>query len=229
MNFFQKFFSDFFDVPRITPTRIADFADDAIERITANDPLNQFGEIVSQVREANLALRAELVELSGGKGTQKGHTLLTDAVVEDFRKAMRELEPEISYRLKGPKSIAYLELYPGGKTEYNRATKANMSTLTERVKQMVAKYAAELGTEVINRLKIFAQDWEGKRDHQRQHEGAMDTDRTERSATRREVEKLLVKLLHTVGAAFPADTEKCNSFFNFSLLDAHKHSSLDRP
>ena len=56
----------------------------------------------------------------------------------------------------------------------------------------------------------------------------MDTDRTERSAARRALEVLLMKLMFKVGDAFTGETEKCNSFFNFELLDATKHPSLDR-
>lgn len=228
MDFFERLYTNFFDVKRITTARLANFAEDAISRTTANDSGHLFTSIIESLTTAAGVLRDELVAVSGGEGTQKGHTILTDAVVEDFRNTMRELEPEISYRLKGPKSVAYLELYPGGKTEYHRATKANMATLTQRVGKMASKYATALGDEVVNRLKIFAQDWEHKRDDQQQQEGTMDTDRTERSAARRALEVLLMKLMFKVGDAFTGETEKCNSFFNFELLDATKHPSLDR-
>lgn len=225
----ERFFGNIFDVPGITPARLALFAKDAIARFQANDTAHRFSAQVEAVVAAAAILQAELSDVSGALATQKATTLSVDEVLDRFKKTMQDENLELTAKLGGPKTAAYMEFYPQGKNEYSKITKTQMPVLAGRVAKMASKYAEMLGASLTDTLKGFQDKWEMARENQQGQKGTVGENRAERSGSLLPLQLALLAAAHAVGGAFPGDVAACKAYFDFSLLDAHHHPSLDRP
>ena len=225
----QRFFGNIFDVPGITPARLLLFAQDAVNRFRANDHSHRFAPETENMDVAAHTLQTELTDVSGSMATQKAATYTLDEVMMHFRETMQDENMDIAYKLGGPKTPAYMELYPRGKTEYSKVSKTQMPVLAKRVAQMAEKHAALLDEPLTDKLKSFAVKWENARDNQQEQKGTVDDNRAERSDSVLKLQLVVLAAAHAVAHAFPGDVNAGKAYFDFSLLDATRHPSLDRP
>ncbi len=225
----EKIFENLFDDVRITSPRLLLFAQDGVNRFRKNDTANRFAPEITNMDTAQLALQKELGEVSGALATQKGTTFTVDGVLTLFKDTMKEKHTEIAYLLGGEKTAAYIEFYPGGKTEYGKTTKTQMPVLTKRVADMATKHTARLGVTLTAALQGFVAQWKNARNTQQGQKGSVGDNRSERSDARVALELGLTAAVHAVGRAFPGDVAQCVAYFNFALLDAPKNPSLNKP
>lgn len=219
----KRLFENLFDDKNITPTRLANFAGDSLNRLTAANNDGQYSTIISRISGPLEGLTAELGQVDTGVTVQKGATLTNNQVMDQFKNAMSTEEPFIARALGGKETPAYLQFYPQGISEYGDAAKTQMNTLTHRINVAAGNFSTELGTALTATLQGFEASWINSRNTQQQQMGTVENNRSGRSQARLDVELALVYAVHTVAAIFPGNVEACTALFDFTLLLPQPH------
>ena len=222
----KMLFGNIFDDRRITPNYIARFADDTVAKLTKNNESNEYDAVLNPLTAAIVPLRKELGEVDTTFNVQVGKTSTVDGFIVAFKGYMNDKYIHIAAALNGEKTPAFMEFYPKGKSEYTQVTKTQMPTIMERLKVTAAKYEVQIGTVISTELQMFQTKWKELRGQQLEEKAAVKTNRTDRSVARRAVELELLKTIHFIGAKFPGDVARCQSFFDFNLLFGARHKSL---
>jgi len=213
----ERLFENYFNDPKITSTRLANFASDTLNRLTAANTDGQYTSIITRIGNALEDLNTELGQVDIGVTVQIGTTLTNNQVMKQFKAAMSSQEPFIARALEG-NTPAYLQFYPQGITEYSTATKTQMPTLTHRINMAATAFADQLGPTLTAMLQGFEESWLSSRNTQQQQMGSVEANRSERSEARTDVELALLYGVHTIAAMFPGNVEQCSAFFDFTLL-----------
>jgi hypothetical protein len=135
----DKLFGNLFNDPEITPVRLANFAQDALNKLTAAENPN-FAHIIEQLAAPLTVLQNQLGNVDTSVTQQRGATLTNDQVMDDFIATMRTQEGVIANAVGGFKSTGYLQFFPHGLTEYNKAGKTQMPVLVSRVKTAATRF-----------------------------------------------------------------------------------------
>lgn len=215
----EKIFGNFFSEKSISNPRLANFANDALNRLIATNTDGNNTSLINLLNPALNRLQAELGDVDVAKGVQKGKTLSLNRFINDFKEAMGRFEGVIAYAFGGTETPGYLEFYPNGKSEYSLATKGQMQVLVSRLRQAATKHAAKLDPVIAGQLTEFEGTWKRLRDEQVQQKGNVSDNRTSRQEARTNLELVLLTLVHTVALRHPGNTEACTSYFDFSLLN----------
>ena len=223
----KMLFGNIFDDRRITPNYIARFADDTVAKLTKNNESNEYDAVLNPLTAAIVPLRKELGEVDTTFNVQVGKTSTVDGFIVAFKGYMNDKYIHIAAALNGEKTPAFMEFYPKGKSEYTQITKTQIPTVMERLKVTAAKYEVQIGAVISTELQMFQTKWQELRGQQLQEKAAVKTNRTDRSVARRAVELELLKTIHFIGAKFPGDVARCQSFFDFNLLFGARHKSLE--
>jgi hypothetical protein len=211
-------FGNIFNDERITTGRLLAFANDTINRLTAQNTTGDFTALLALLTPPTLALQNQVSSVDVALGIQKGKTLTLNQFVTLFKKTMSDKEGVIADAVGGYESAAYIEFYPAGLNEYSQATKLQIQLLTDRLDVAAEKYKAKLGATLTATLKAFKTQWTTYRSTQQQQKGSVSDSRADRNVTRTATETALLQAIHTVALKYPADVARCTSLFNFSLL-----------
>jgi hypothetical protein len=225
----EKLFDNFFDDKNIIPTRLLNFAKDTLNNLISNNGSKDYDIPIAVLSPLVANFQAEISGVDTSLTQQKGATLTVDEFIKQFANTMRDEEPFIARAVGGKNSPAYLEFYPQGISEYTRAAKTEISTLTDRLNVAATTFSAKLGVPLTATLQGFVVGWKDARDTQQQKMGTVNTNRSERSTNRAALELGLLQAIHFIGGKFPGDASKCLSFFKFNLLFAqtkHKHQTF---
>ena len=225
----EMLFGNIFDDVRITPNYLARFTDDAIAKLTENNGTSAYNAILIPLTAAIIPLRRELGEVDTTLNTQVGKTITVDAFMKLFIAYMNDKYIPIAAALGGVKTPAFLQFFPKGKTEYTNITKTKMPTVMERLKVAAQTHKEAIGETISNELQAFQTQWITVRKNQLQEKAAVKTNRTDRTAARRDVELVLLKTIHFIADKFPGDVLRCKTFFDFNLLFGARHKSLEDP
>jgi hypothetical protein len=90
--------------------------------------------------------------------------------------------------------------------------------LVGRVDTAATAFSVQLGATLAATLQAFEKDWELNRSQQQQQKGTVETNRSESTQARTDLETALITVVHTIGGMFPGDAQQCMTFFNFALL-----------
>lgn len=216
----EKLFENFLDDIRITSSRLLNFANDNLNKLTVANGGGDYTALINTLTPLIAAFGEEVGSVDTSLTMQKGATLTLDQVLQNFKQTMSDEEPFIARALGGSNMPAYLQFYPQGKGEYGRATKTNMPVLTNRVNTAASNNAAALGPALTALLQTFESDWQNNRNDQQQQKGAVNENRTDRSDAREALELALLTTVHTIGAMYPGNVQQCLSFFDFNMLFA---------
>ena len=225
----EMLFGNIFDDVRITPNYLARFTDDAIAKLTENNGTSAYNAVLIPLTAAIIPLRRELGEVDTTLNTQVGKTITVDAFMKLFIAYMNDKYIPIAAALGGVKTPAFLQFFPKGKTEYTNITKTKMPTVMERLKVAAQTHKEAIGETISNELQAFQTQWITVRKNQLQEKAAVKTNRTDRTAARRDVELVLLKTIHFIADKFPGDVLRCKTFFDFNLLFGARHKSLEDP
>ena len=212
----EMLFGNIFDDVRITPNYLARFTDDAIAKLTENNGTSAYNAVLIPLTAAIIPLRRELGEVDTTLNTQVGKTITVDAFMKLFIAYMNDKYIPIAAALGGVKTPAFLQFFPKGKTEYTNITKTKMPTVMERLKVAAQTHKEAIGETISNELQAFQTQWITVRKNQLQEKAAVKTNRTDRTAARRDVELVLLKTIHFIADKFPGDVLRCKTFFDFN-------------
>lgn len=237
----EKLFGNLFDDPAITPDRLADCAQDSVNKFTAagnvNSPTakekaktaveNPYQVIIDTVQPPLTALQTQLGKVDTSLTRQRGATQTNDQVMTDLGNTMRDQQGVIANAVGGFKSAAFIQFYPHGLMEYTQATKLQMPTLVNRVNDAATAYSTQLGDTLTATLQGFAEAWQTSRDAQEKQMGTVSGNRTGRTQAETDLQLALSFAVHETATMFPGDVVQCSSFFDFSLLysSGHRHKA----
>lgn len=214
----QHLFTNIFDDVKITTVRLANFAEEALNRLISQNQTKEFDLIIGYLKTPVAELLSYISAVDVALGIQKGKTLTNDEFIKLFKKTMSDKEGVIADAVGGFSSPAFIEFYPKGVTEYSKATKTNLPTLIKRVNKVATAYKAKLSPALLATLQAFESSWEANRNTQVQQKGNLSDSRADRNDLRTNVEIALLKAVHATALEYPADLEKCTIFFKFNLL-----------
>lgn len=218
-----KLFGNNFDSRKITNTRLANFAEDSLNRFKDIAIEGQFATTIAELTVALDNLRKELGDVKSAKDARKTKTLRVDEFIKLFKNTMSELEGVIAYTTGGFNSDAYRAFYPNGVSEYRNATKTNMAEQITSVKNALTTFDAALSADLKTKLNGFYTQWHTLRNQQETAKSKVTDNRTERTDARKEMEMALHKAVATVNLEFPLEEDKCARFFDFNMLYPVKH------
>ncbi|MEM0543427.1 hypothetical protein WFZ85_12435 [Flavobacterium sp. j3] len=225
----RMLFGNIFDDRNMTPNYIERFALDVQAKLTDNNGSNEYDDVLNTLTTALVPFQQELSEVDTTLNTQVGKTLTVDNFIKEFKAYMQSKYINIAAALGGEKTPELLEFYPRGKSEYTKVTKTQMPTIVERLKVAAVKHQVAIGATISGELQGLETKWKTLRENQLQEKAAVKTNRTDRSVARRDVEIALLETIHFIGKKFPGDVKRCLNFFNFNLLFAARHKSLEDP
>jgi hypothetical protein len=218
----EKLFGNHFDEEKITDTRLANFAEDCLNRFKAIAIEGQYATTIAELTTKLQFLQEDISDVDTGKNKQRNKTLNVDEFITNFKRTMSSVEGVIAFK-SGKTSAVYMELYPDGVYEYTSATKTKMTTLMDRVENVVTAYETALGEDLTGMLSSLKTHWQTLRAQQEQQMMKVSDSRVERSEARQGVELALHNASHMLAQTFPFDVAQCASFFNFRLLYGVKH------
>ena len=220
----ETIFDNFFDSIHITSTRLRNFGDDTINRLSADSANMGWGPLVNTLRLAVDALGQELGDVDTAVNIRLGDTDTVDGFLKSFGAYMSDNEPFIARAVGGKGSPAYLEFYPEGLSEYTRANKTTGPVLLARVKTAAAKYGAQLGAPMDAELAAFEPAYMDLRGNQQGAKGSVDDNRSERTEARKNLETALLRAIYQVADKYPGNVAQCKSYFDFRrLYSAGRH------
>ena len=220
----DKLFGNLLDEKSITDTRLTNFLEDTIARLTVQNTNKIYEKIIKDLTLHSEALRKDIGDIDTGKTSLKGKTRTNDQVMTDFHHTMKIKEGVIADTVGGYDSSGYLDFYPNGLNEYGQATKTQMPTLVTRIYKATEKHKGEMNPLLVALLMSYETAWEESREVQQKEQGSIDDFRTVQSENRLEAELAGTAVIHSIAAMYPGNVKKCNSLFDFSLLFAtQKH------
>ena len=229
MKQFERLFENPFADERITASRLANFAEDCLNRFTKANADGSYATLIGQLTPAITALQNELGNIAGSQAARKGKTLTVQQFVTEFKKTMSEKEGVIADAVGGFNTPAFLEIYPGGVSEYSDVTLAKMPTIVKRLNGVATKYAASLSPNLLSKLQGFEAGWHlVSTDHQ-QVKASLSSDRTDRTTARSSLEVVLLHAVYQVADRFPGNVAQCLTFFDFNLLEGTKSHKEKTP
>jgi len=225
----QHLFNNIFDDVKITTVRLANFAEEALNRLLSQNQNKEFDLMIGFLETPVAELLSYISAVDVALGIQKGKTLTNDEFIKLFKKTMSDKEGVIADAMGGFNTPAFIEFYPKGVTEYSKATKTNLPTLISRVNKAATTHKAKLSPALLATLQAFESSWQANRDTQVQQKGTLSDSRADRNALRTNVEMALLKAVHATALAYPGDVEKCTVFYKFHLLYPVSRAKKDTP
>ncbi|MBE7174715.1 MAG: hypothetical protein INR73_29365 [Williamsia sp.] len=217
----ETVFNNFFRSANITPERFYEFGTTHLQALILANDKGQFDDMIARLTQALSDLQKEIAGVDINLNTQKTETRTVDAFIGDFRLYMSDNEPFIARQLGGRQSAGFKEMYPFGITEYSKISKTAMPAVTARIRSVGGKYSKNLDPDTLSTLQGFEPGYTECVTAQKKQKQTVSADRTGRKSAFVAAQLTLTESVHTVGAAYPGNVEKCASFFPFSMLYSH--------
>jgi hypothetical protein len=214
----KRLFENHFDRAEIIAARLHNFAADAIGRITAANIANEYDSIIQELVPVHETFGIEIGEVKSALSVQKGSTLTVNGFIKNFKLYMSENEGVVAKAVGGFNSAAFLAFYPRGVNEYSKASKIKLPALFKQVAAAAELHQVLLGSTISAELKAFDINYQKVRHAQQLQKGTVGDNRVSRTANRQNLELALLRTIYNIAGMYPGETDKCLSFFDFSLL-----------
>jgi len=218
MSFFEMFYSNLFNVPRIIDSRLQIFTRYVIESLSLNNSNAVFTPTIDALKAAYGVYFGNYETKNISLAERKGSTSSLNEIVKSFADAVRTKHHAIAAAFPEG-SIVYIEFFPNGLTEFGNLTRGNILPIANRIAEKANQYKDSIGGQTV--ATMFT-------NYETQITNAITTQNKKKSGvskvaaevvnSREPVEISLMKALFKVGDAFCPDYKKCASYFDFSLL-----------
>lgn len=215
---FEIVFAD----PRISLTELRIFTEDHIGRLRSQnltgDHAGQFTALLAAIEPLFAAYCDDLSVKHAATTERKGETLSKDAALAAFQILVRKREPRVADRF-GSGSAQYLEFFPLGITQYNRATMQTAETLMDNMVTKAAKYVTQTGQDMLDEFTAARAAFVTARTTQVEQKGDVADAIRQRDTSRAALEVQLTKNWLTIALMFTGQPERCKDFFTQSMLE----------
>ncbi|MEI6629001.1 MAG: hypothetical protein WCN27_06340 [Alphaproteobacteria bacterium] len=223
-NRFVVFFSNLFNVPSITDSRLQLFCRFVIATLTTANIGGILDPVLLPLNAAYLAYFGDSKDKTINKAIKKSSTSGLNSVVKKFAEAVRGKHHLIA-SIYPEDSMEYIEFFPEGLTAFSHLTRGNILEIANQFSVTATKYKDTLGgipfatifsdcnAAIIAALGV-----------QTDKKGAAKKINSQIITMRAPVEDALMAVMFKIGSMFGPNWEKCLSFFDFSLLTASHHA-----
>ncbi|GAA5482738.1 hypothetical protein [Haloferula sargassicola] len=215
----ERYFENHLDDRKISSEEVRQFAEDHLGKLRALPDLP--APLAALVAPTDTAFQAFDQALSARtilQATQSGGTITKDEAHELFRTTVRQREGRIRDKFaKG--SGPYVEFYPRGLTEYNRARLGQIPGLLDRLIAAAEKYQAQLGPELLAEFTALKATFSNAREGQVDAKGELAQARANLAAARGVLELQLGTNILTIALHHLGHPERTTDYFNQSLLE----------
>jgi len=219
---FEYFYNNHFNSKNIIDLRFGNFTVDHIARLTSNNSAGVFNTILAASSTCYSAYYGNQADVSVAEAVKKSLTNSLDGLIDVFKDDVSKSAKLVSYKFDENGSV-YLEFFPSGVSEYNRANKGNIELLADRLATAFSKYSAEFDAAIVTKFKTYVTNLQSARNAQLQKFGTVDSSKAKTQESRTALELQLLVNMHTIGGLFPGEVERCVSFFDQSLLMPAHH------
>ena len=161
-------------------------------------------------------------------GQQVGGTLTRQQAGDAARAFISQQEGLVRAKF-GKASAPYLEFYPQGISEYQRATVEGLRALLERYATAATNHSQQLGESFKSEVLALKQQYNDARDSQTAALGIHDGSSDLVNAARKALTVQLTRCLLLTAAACVDDPEAFSRWFNFGLLEADNKNKPVQP
>lgn len=217
MKNLRTWFANPFADRNISYEKLKVFAADVIARLTNNNGTGLFTAVLAQLVVAYQNYFGDITDVDLAAAVQKSFTASKDNLFKTFKDSVSQQEGLVRSKF-GKGTPTYMEFFPLGLTEYSNATMANVETLMTRMANRGQAYVADLGSDFANLFQNILTNYQAARTAQLGRKSVTSDERTERHATRAELEIELFRAMFTVGLNYPGNVDRCMDFFNQSII-----------
>jgi hypothetical protein len=222
----SNFFKNPFAIAKVGDDKVKLFTKDHLSRLRRSTDAVLLKPILDETQILYDAYFGGINSEARQSAERKAHTFTTDSVMAAFKARVSQQEGLIRSKYN-VKSAKYLQFFPQNRTEYARATKANIETLMNRFADVAESCKADLGEDFVAEFRGYCTDYETARTQQLDTKSGVRDTKKETFITREKLETQLVRNLHFIGYHFPGDVDKGVSFFDQSLLSRTVDSDKD--
>ena len=224
---FELFFTNLYDVPRIIDARLQVFTRNAIAAVNNSNPSNVFDAHVAALQASYDTYFGKSETKGVAKAERKGKTKTLNTITKEFADTVREKYNFIA-SVFPETSAQYTEFFPTGLTEFSRLTRANILAVSHRIATKATEYKAQLGGQAFADIFTgYETAIEAAIKEQNKGKTKVKSLQSDVINSRQPVEDALMKLMYKIGDTYWPDAEKCQSYFDFSLLFAASNSDED--
>ncbi len=223
----QTFFKIHFKDPKINYDNLKKFAQDHIQRLSANNIDHKYDEMI---RETQATYKQFFQALGNGDTSfslQQARTVTVDKLIKEFKQMISQKEGIIRGTW-GKNSPEYREFFPSGMTEYNLALKSNIETLMNRFVDATKAHVEDLPPTFLSIFEKLRDDYVTARNSQLSQIGLVASDKAASTENRQKMEIQLNKNLLKLAIEYLGNPERGLSFFNQSIIRGFEYATEEQ-
>ena len=214
-----KYFRILFLSPKITNSILQNFTEDHIQRLLNHNPGGIFTTILTNVTAAYNSFFGDASSKARNIAVQKGKTEAMVASRKALEKLISDNENLAKYTYRNDNET-YLEFYPNGLTEYNRADIPTLITIGNRYKSALATHAADFPTGFDTDYDTVYQTYVDNRAAQSGAKSNVSAERSDLAITKPQLAEQLTTNVLTIAQKYVGDESKSALYFNQGIINA---------
>jgi hypothetical protein len=218
----EIFFKNPFSDPKLSAARLAKSGQVHVARSKQNNPGGKYDTLIADTEAKTNAFSAVLSSKHFLHSESEGATKTVDQCIADFITLARDSEKLIAYTFRN-NPAAYEEFYPHGVTEYSNTNKTTATDLMTNMINACEKHNAELPESLRHDFAAIQDQYTAAREAQLGKVGAIKGKQDSAGETRSLLEDQLMDNLLTLAKDYRGQPEKCNTYFELSLLKPYRH------
>jgi Carboxypeptidase regulatory-like domain len=227
MKQLTSIFENHFTSSKISDVKMKSFAQDHIQKLlVANGAGSIFTSILAATNAAYTGYYGSLASTDLASVVQKSLTLTTDTVFDNFIAAVRQEEGLVRsvFAINSPQ---YIEFFPRGLTEYNKANKKDVEIFMNRFATLATTFKPQLGVAFETKFATLLASYNSARASQLNKIGDVGIKREGKAVNRDILETQLCANIGFIMFTYPTNIDKCLSFFDESILAYQQNKSND--
>jgi hypothetical protein len=213
-----RYFENPFDNERLGEGDFRTGAQFHIVSLQIKNPGGIYDTILAQTIPLYDILNSTVSAMKTEYAQQQGSTITTNSTRRAFMKLVRIREGLISATFGGTDSPQYQEFFPYGLKELNRAANAEIDLIAQRLINVAAIYAAQLGPTLQADLETARQAFVNARAAQITNMAETSTLRHRVRGARKALAEQLLRNLYTIGLHNTGNPEAVSSYFDVNLF-----------
>jgi len=213
----KRFFINPFSKFRIGISKFRTFCENHIANLTANNGGGLFTAMIAETSNLYTSLFGAYQDEDIARAAQKSLTAAKDIIFVEFKDKVSQKEGTIRGQFcEG--TPEYLLFFPNGLSEYSNATMANVALLMSRMRETSQLFIAELGQPFADIWSDIDTRYTAARTAQLNQKGTVQTAITNEDAARSSMDVKLFSNLLKIADIYPDQPERCNDFFDETML-----------
>ncbi len=221
MTNLEVYFSNAFQIGRVSNPRLQKFAEDNIQRMSTNNPGGIYNTLISDTTSSYTGYFGALADKALQKAVLEAKTVDMDDKLQIFKSFVSRQEGLIRSKW-GKDAPEYQEFYPQGVTEYTNATLATVEVIMNRYVKSCVKYSADLGVPFVDEITLIQTNFINSRTSQLNLKGVVEGAIANTDTNRSGIETQLMKNVLIIASNNIGNTEAVKTYFDQSIIRPDK-------